>query len=135
LDNYGLTTNILKQYAGASMNRKDLIEKYKQTIPPMGIYQIRNMVNGKVFVGSSLDLKGIINRSQFQLKNGLHVNREMQEDFSETGEAKFSFEVLDQLKPIEDPKGDYGEELKMLEEMWLEKLQPHDERGYNARKG
>ena len=116
------------------MNRKELIEKYKQTIQPMGIYQIRNMINGKVFIGSSMDLKGIINRSEFQLKNGLHRNKEMQEDFSEIGEANFSFEVLDQLKPMEDAKGDYSEELQMLEEMWMEKLLPYDERGYNAPK-
>ena len=116
------------------MNRKELIKKYKQTTQPMGIYQIKNMINGKIFIGSSKDLKGIINRNRFQLKSGLHMNKQMQRDFSEAGEANFSFEMLDYLKPKNDLKRDYAEELQMLEEMWLEKLHPYDERGYNAQK-
>ena len=115
------------------MNRKEMINEYKQTIQPMGIYQIRNMINGKIFLGSSKDLKGIINRNKYQLKNGLHMNKEMQRDFSEAGEGSFSFEILDHLTPKENMKGDYAEELKMLEEMWLEKIQPYNEKGYNIK--
>ena len=116
------------------MNRKEMINEYKQTIQPMGIYQIKNMVNGKIFIGSSKDLKGIINRNRFQLKNGLHMNRAMQKDFNEGGGGSFSFEILDRLKPREDMKSDYAEELKLLEEMWLEKLYPYDEKGYNTKR-
>jgi hypothetical protein len=116
------------------MNKKELINKYKQTIRPMGIYQIRNMRNGKIFLGSAKDLQGIINSNRFQLKNGLHTNREMQSDFTTFGEASFSFEILDQLEPKEDIKYDYTEELRMLEEMWLDKLQPYGEKGYNSQR-
>ena len=35
---------------------------------------------------------------------------------------------------MEDPLYDYKEDLKTLEELWLEKLQPYDEKGYNQRK-
>jgi len=115
------------------MNRKDLINEYKQAIQPMGIYQIKNMINGKIFIGSSKDLKGIINRNKFQLKNGLHMNKAMQKDFNEGGEGSFTFEILDHLKPRADMKGDYTEELQMLEEMWLEKLHPYNEKGYNTK--
>ena len=115
------------------MNRKELTKDYKQTVQPMGVYQIRNMINGKIFLGSSKDLKGIINRNRFQLKNGLHVNRQLQRDFNEAGESNFSFEILDHLKPEDDPQRDYTEELRMLEEMWKEKLQPYNEKGYNTK--
>jgi group I intron endonuclease len=115
------------------MNRKELINEYKQTIQPMGVYQIRNTINGKIFLGSSKDLKGILNRTRFQLKNGLHMNKDMQRDFIEIGEESFSFEILDYLKPKEDMKGDYTKELQMLEDMWLEKLQPFNEHGYNKK--
>ncbi|MDD5772082.1 MAG: GIY-YIG nuclease family protein [bacterium] len=115
------------------MNRKELVNEYKQTIQPMGIYQIRNMANGKIFLGSSKDLKGIINRNKFQLKNGLHMNKQLQKDFSEAGEESFSFEILDYLKPKDNMNGDYTEELHMLEEMWLEKLQSYNEKGYNTK--
>jgi len=113
------------------MNRKDKIKEYKRSIQPMGVYQIRNKVNGKIFIGSSKDLKGILNRIKFQLKNKLHVNTNMQNDFNEMGEANFSFEILDYLEPKEDMEGNYTKELQILEKMWLEKLRPFNEKGYN----
>jgi hypothetical protein len=116
------------------MNKKEMTKKYKQTIQPMGIYQIKNMKNGKIFLESAKDLRGKINSNKFQLKNGLHLNKEMQKDFNEIGEEGFSFGILDYLKPKEDLNYDYTEELKILEDMWLEKLQPYNEKGYNTKK-
>ena len=113
------------------MNRKEKIKEYKKSIQPMGIYQIRNKVNGKVFLGSSKDLRGILNRVKFQLKNNLHMNKDMQNDFNEIGEANFSFEILDYLELREDIEEDYRKELQLLENMWLEKLQPFNLKGYN----
>jgi group I intron endonuclease len=116
------------------MNRKELIKQYKQTIQPMGVYQIKNKRNGKVYIGSTKNLLGKINSHKFQLKNDLHPNREMQKEFREIGEEGFSFDVLDRLEPKEDLNYDYSEELKTLEAMWIEKLQPFNERGYNEKK-
>ena len=113
------------------MNKKELIKRYKQTIQPMGVYQIKNKQNGKIFIGCTKNLPGKINSHKFQLKNGLHINKEMQKDFNEIGEEGFSFEILDYLKPKDDLSCDYTEELKILEEMWTEKLQLFNEKGYN----
>ena len=113
------------------MDRKELKNKYKETIQPMGIYQIRNMASGKVFLGSSMNLHGIINRNRFQLKAGLHTNQLMQRDFLEVGEANFAFEILDTLKPPQHGNGDCAEELKTLEQLWLDRLRPRIEKGYN----
>ena len=115
------------------MNRKEKIKEYKQSIQPMGVYQITNRVNGKIFLGSSKDLKGILNRIKFQLKNNLHINKQMQKNFNEIGEANFSFEILDYLEPRENMKGDYTKELQTLENMWLEKIKPFDDIGYNKK--
>jgi hypothetical protein len=38
------------------------------------------------------------------------------------------------MEPRDEPVFDARRELQFLEEMWLEKLQPYDERGYNERK-
>ena len=113
------------------MGRKELKNKYKETTPPMGIYQIRNRLTGKIFVGSSINLHGIINRNRFQLKAGLHPNKPLQRDFLEVGEVNFAFEILDTLKPPQEGNGDCAEELKTLEQLWLEKLRPQIEIGYN----
>lgn len=62
------------------------------------------------------------------------MNRDLQKDYNESDEANFSFEVLDRLEPKDDLKYDYSDDLKVLEEMWLEKLQPYDEQGYHKKK-
>jgi group I intron endonuclease len=116
------------------MNKKELVKNYKQTVQPMGIFQIKNLKNGKIFIGSAKDLKGIINSNKFQLKNGLHSCKQMQLDYKEFGEEQFSFEILDYLKPKQDMNADYTEDLKILEQMWLEKLRPFGDRGYNTLK-
>jgi group I intron endonuclease len=116
---------------GEDMNKKELIKKYKQTIQPMGVYQIKNNRNGKLYIGSAKNLLGKINSHKFQLKNNLHTNQEIQKDFNEIGEEGFSFDILDSLEPREDLNYDYTEELKTLEAMWIEKLQPFNEKGYN----
>ena len=124
----------LKKSEKQMIDRKEAKKQYKQTLQPMGIYQIRNIVNGKIFIGSSKNLDGRLNRNRFQLEQGLHMNKELQNDYNQFGEGKFSFEVLDYLEPKEDTNYDYTEELKVLEEMWLERLQPYNEKGYNKRK-
>lgn len=116
------------------MNKRELINKYKQTVQPMGIYQIRNVTNGKIYIGSAKDLRGRINSNKFQLKMGSHLNKELQKDYNEIGLEGFSFDILDYLKPKEELQYDYTEDLKVLEEMWLEKLRPYNESGYNSQK-
>ncbi|MDD5424150.1 MAG: GIY-YIG nuclease family protein [Candidatus Omnitrophica bacterium] len=115
------------------MNKKEIIDKYKQTVQPLGVYQIKNIKNGKIYIGSAKDLRGRINRYRFQLENGSHSNEGMQKDYNEIGAEGFSFVVLDNLKPKEDPNYDYTEDLKVLEEIWLDKLQPYGEKGYNTK--
>jgi group I intron endonuclease len=114
------------------MNKKDLKREYKLKPPPMGVFQIRNLTNDKVFVGSTLNLEGIFNRYEFQLKMGGHPSKALQKDWNELGAENFAFEILEELEPRENL--DDKAELTFLEDLWLEKLEPYDERGYNERK-
>jgi hypothetical protein len=116
------------------MNKKEIREQYKRTPPDMGVYQVKNLASGKIYVGRAMDLKGKLNSERFQLKNGLHMNKELQKDFNELGADRFSFEVLDRLAVKEDPGYDYSDDLRTLEAMWLEKLQPYAAGGYHQRK-
>ncbi len=115
------------------IDKKELKKQYKQTLQPMGIYQVKNLVNGKIFIGSGKNLPGKLNSSKFQLESGSHMNRELQEDFNQYGKKKFSFEIIDYLEPKEEPNYNYSEDLSVLEEMWKEKLQPYGEKGYNKK--
>ena len=113
------------------IDKKELKKQYMQTLPPMGIYQIKNLINWKIFIGYSKNLHGKSNSYKFQLNSGLHINRELQEDYIKYGEENFSFEVLDTLEPKDDPAYQYDDDLKTLEDLWIEKLQPFGEKGYN----
>jgi len=113
------------------MDKKELKKKYKQTIKPMGVYQIVNLVNRKIFIGSSSDLPGKINSQKFQLSLGSHMNQELQNDYKLFGSDNFAFKILDYLEPKDDINYDYTDDLKVLKEMWIEKLSTSSPKGYN----
>ena len=116
------------------MDKKAAKLAYKASRRPMGIFQIRNEVSGRIFVGSSMDLAAMFNRIRFQLFAGAHPNKELEADWKRLGADKFTFEVLEELVPRVDVNYDYRADLETLEDLWLEKLQPFGERGYNERK-
>jgi hypothetical protein len=119
------------------MNRTDqkkLKRQYQQSPVPMGVFLIRNVVTDKVFIAAGLNLHGIINRHRFQLIAGSHPNKSLQKDWSELGSRNFAFEILEEFSPPDDIQIDKAKELTFMEDLWLEKLQPFDERGYNERK-
>lgn len=116
------------------MNKKELKKQYLQTLRPMGILQVKNLVNGKIFITSGLNINGKMNSCRFQLEHGSHPNTNLQSDFKDFGADKFEFEIIDYLEPKDDAKTDYSEDLKMLGEMWIEKLQPFGDKGYNKPK-
>ena len=116
------------------LDKKELKKQYKQSLPQMGIYMIKNLANGKIFLGSGLNLHGKSNSFKFQLKSGLHVNSGLQKDFTTFGEENFVFEIVDTLEPKENPDYNYNDDLKVLLEMWMEKLLPYGETGYHQKK-
>ncbi|WP_233261746.1 GIY-YIG nuclease family protein [Vitiosangium sp. GDMCC 1.1324] len=117
---------------GGPASRAELKRAYKEKPPPMGVFAIRNLANGKVLVGSGLNLPGALNRVRFELSCGMHRNRALQEDWQRLGADSFSFEQLDVLPPTEEPREDPKEELRVLESLWLDRLRPYGEAGYNT---
>lgn len=114
-------------------DKKRLIKEYKQTLTPMGILQIKNLASGRILLMKAKNLPGIINSQKFTLKNGSHPILALQKDFTCLGESNFSFEVLDHLEPREGVSYDYTKDLKALEDIWIEKLQPYGDRGYHTK--
>jgi hypothetical protein len=121
---------------GGRSRRSELKQAYKEKPPPMGVFAVRNLANGKVLVGSSLNLPGALNRLRFELAAGIHrLYPALQEDWVRQGADRFSFETLDVLPPPEEPGVDPKEELRVLAALWLERLRPYGEAGYNAPPG
>jgi hypothetical protein len=104
------------------IDRKARIREYKETPRLAGVYRVRNATTGKSLVGSSANLPGILNRQRFQLESGLHPDRELQRDWNELGADAFEFETMDRLEPKKEPGYDPTEDLRVLKEMWIEKL-------------
>jgi hypothetical protein len=115
------------------MDRKEMVRKYKETRPQMGVYRVWNKSNGKSLVGAYANLPAILNRHRFQLEAGLHPNRALQSDWNDLGPSSFEFEILDTLKPLEPPDRDPQNDLAVLEQLWLDKIEPYGDRGYNAK--
>ena len=113
------------------MDKKTLRREYKENALPMGVFQIRNTVNGKVLIGTSVNLPAILNRHQAELRLGGHRNRALQQDWNEFGPEAFELTILDTLPPSDRPAYNPADDLKALEALWLEKLMPFGERGYN----
>ena len=97
----------------------------------MGIYQIRNRVNGKMLVGSSVNLPAILNRYKAELKIGSCRNSVLQNEWKQFGPEVFEFKELEILQPSDDPAYKPAEDLRVLEELWIEKLSPFGDKGYN----
>jgi hypothetical protein len=115
------------------MNKKELTRAYKQSPRPMGVYRVHNTSSGRSLVGRSVDLPAMLNRERAQLRLGVHRNVALQRDWNQFGPDAFVFEVLDTLAPPDVPDYDPTEDLKVLEALWLERLEPFDERGYTPR--
>jgi len=95
------------------------------------VYRVRNTVNGRSLVGASPNLPGILNRQRFQLARGSHPDIALQKDWNELGPGAFTFEILDQLEPSSEPGYEPAEDLRVLLQMWLEKIRASGEQMYN----
>ncbi|MEJ2184948.1 MAG: GIY-YIG nuclease family protein [Gemmatimonadota bacterium] len=112
------------------MDRKEMKRQYKETPRPAGVYRIRNTRSGRALVGTSVDAPAMLNRQRLQLRTGGHPNRALQQDWNADGADAFTFEVLDTLTPRDEPGFDLDQELRLLEQLWLEKLDLSDDDRY-----
>ena len=77
-----------------------------------GVYQIRCQRNGKIYVGSAVNLEGRWYSHRRDLRNGVHVNPHLQFAWKLYGETNFEFSVLE-----------YVDEQRLLttEQLWIDK--------------
>jgi hypothetical protein len=50
------------------------------------------------------------------------------------GQSIFVFEVLDEIQQVDTEQRDYAREVRELEKLYIDELQPFGERGYNVKK-
>jgi group I intron endonuclease len=89
-----------------------------------GIYLIRNIANGKVYVGSSVSVRKRLLNHVRDLKRGAHVNKLLQRAWEKYGAASFVFHALEYVARRED--------LALAEQRHIDALLAADRsRGYN----
>jgi hypothetical protein len=98
-------------------------KEYRQTRQPMGVYRVRNLQNGKSYIGFATNLQARLNRLKFELKYGIHVNAELLGEWRSFGESAFEIEVLDVLDHSEKKTENDTEALQVLAEMWVRDLE------------
>lgn len=130
--------------------RKQLTAEYQERERMMGVFQIKNNTNGKVYIGGSTNLDALWGKEQFILNIDGHANKELQKEWKQFGSENFSFLVLETVKldqkirydykDVLDPEGrqpvdmvrQYNREVAELKEQWVEKLRPYGEKGYHG---
>ena len=114
---------------------RELKRQYKLTRPDMGIFMISAEGTGRAYLQTAQDLRGAMNGALARLNSGMHPWRELQEEWTALGAARFKTEVLERLPYDEkdEMKNDYSEELNILEMLWTDRLEKEGVRLYKKR--
>lgn len=62
-----------------------------------GIYQIKNTINGKLYIGSTINLKQRFNDHKKLLRYNKHPNKYLQSSWIKYGESNFIFELIQEV--------------------------------------
>ena len=100
--------------------------RYRNGLPlcrRSGVYSITNKVNGKVYVGSALSVRGRMIMHRSLLRKGRHENEYLQRAWNKYGENNFRFDVLEVCEPTN---------CIIREQYWMDSLKVVNRKlGYN----
>ena len=100
-----------------------------------GIYKITNLVNGKVYIGSTNDYLARFREHRTELKRNVHFNTHLQFAYNKYGVQNFKFEVIEFIENLENlPLTEFKHLLEEREEFYIQLYESTDrEKGYNVR--
>ena len=92
-----------------------------------GIYMIQNTINGKIYIGQSIDIELRFKSHKNKLERGNHDNIHLQKSWRKYGKEKFEFDILCECEE---------EKLNETEEYYIFELMTYNSRiGYNKNYG
>src|SRR5690625_3837716 len=62
-----------------------------------GIYSVTNITTNRVYIGKSVNIKVRWSRHRYDLRDGIHWSRKMQEDYNNYGLDSFEFEIIEEV--------------------------------------
>jgi group I intron endonuclease len=78
-------------------NKKVIIPNiYKKIIMGCGVYKIKNLIDGKVYVGSSVNIENREYKHFWMLNRGTHDNQHLQNAFNKFGKESFKFDIIEE---------------------------------------
>lgn len=94
-----------------------------------GIYKITNIANGKIYIGSSVNILNRKNTHFSLLRKNKHYNKHLQNSWNKHGERNFKFEILEYVS-FKNRK-----ELFEVEQKWIYETKCYNnEIGFNIEK-
>jgi len=81
-----------------------------------GIYQIKNINDGSIYIGSSVNIRKRWNLHRTELRQNVHHNSHLQNAWNKYGEIFFEFAILQEVTNLE--------ELIALEQRYLDEFRP-----------
>ena len=104
-----------------NMNKKELINEYKQREIEMGIIKIHNNITGYSYIDVCNDLYKPFEGIKFRLGLGRVKVKSFQEEWNKYGENAFTFEIVERLdSKKEDSEEQKSDDLNELLKLWLE---------------
>lgn len=91
-------------------------------LSPGGIYAIRNTINGKVYIGSSIDINRRLKTHRLLLSRGEHHSEKLQRAWNKYGPEVFEFLTLEHASK---------EDLLRREQYWMDLHRAYSD-GYNT---
>lgn len=91
-----------------------------------GIYKISNILTGKYYVGSSIDIGYRWSQHRSALENGTHKNDKLQNAWRYWGAESFVWEVSEELPMLTE------EELRKVEDGYLSICEQYPDTNYNC---
>lgn len=85
-----------------------------------GVYLIKNITNGKCYVGSSIHLELRQKEHFAALASNRHINKHLQNAYNKYGRSSFEFEIVETIPISENIK----ELLLEREQFWIDNLKP-----------
>ncbi len=107
---------------GGQARRAELRRSYEERVKRAGIFRVRNTANGRVLLGSALDLRGPLNRVAFELDMKGSRHPELQRDLAKYPRDSFVIEVVEEVEPRDEAGFDPERELELLERKHLAAL-------------
>ena len=107
------------------------LQEYDLQINAPGVYQIRNLSDGKVYVGSGVDIRCRQWQHFTALMKGIHPNILLQRVWNRYGGDNFEFEIIEHVEFIEE-KYTFKKKLLEREQYFMDIKKSADRKyGYN----